>query len=68
MIARDNRQPERTAEATILIRVNRNNHLPEFQGQPYRTILSENTKVDGSVIQVIARDRDIQVGGIVYSS
>ena len=58
---RDNRQPEREANATILIKVNRNNALPEFQGEPYLTILSENKNIDGSVFTVRARDRDIQV-------
>ncbi len=59
--ARDNRSPERTAESTIIVKVNRNKYLPEFQGQPYRAIMSENDKVGGSVFTVRARDRDIQV-------
>ncbi len=67
MRARDNRQPERDANATVLVKVNRNNALPEFQGQPYRTILSENKQIDGSVFTVRARDRDIQVCFIIWS-
>ena len=62
--ARDNRDPERSADTTVVVKVNRNNENPKFQGQPYKTIVSENTRVGGSVIQVIARDRDIQVGHI----
>ena len=61
MIARDNRSPERTAEATITVNVNRNNYLPEFQGQPYFNILSENSPPGTSVFMARARDRDIQV-------
>jgi protocadherin Fat 4 len=63
--ARDNRSPERTVESIILIKVNRNKHLPDFQGQPYRMVLSENAKVSESVMTVRARDNDIQ-GRVQY--
>ena len=65
MRARDNREPVRETNATVLIKVNRNNALPEFQGRPYKTILSENQRIDGSVFTVRARDRDIQVHSII---
>ena len=45
----------------MTIKVNRNLYLPEFQGQPYFVILSENEPVGASVFTAIARDRDIQV-------
>ena len=57
----DNRSPMRMAEAIVIVKVNRNNFLPEFQGQPYRTILSENSNIGFSIFTVRARDRDIQV-------
>ena len=55
--ASDNRNPEKYASATVLIHVNRNNYLPEFQGQPYEIDVTENTPV----FTIVARDRDIQV-------
>ena len=60
--ARDNRDPERSANAPIQVKINRNNRNPDFQGQPYRAIITENTAAGGSVLTVVARDRDIQVG------
>ena len=59
----DNRAPMRIAEAIVIVKVNRNNYLPEFQGMPYKTILSENSNIGFSVFTVRARDRDIQVRG-----
>ena len=61
MQAIDKRAPMRIAEAIVIVKVNRNNFLPEFQGQPYKTILSENANIGFSVFTVRARDRDIQV-------
>ena len=59
--AKDNRSPERYSDSAINVGVTRNDHLPAYQGQPYDTDLSENTKVGGSVFTVIARDQDLQV-------
>ena len=59
--ARDNHAPERTTEVTVLVKVNRNNYLPSFQGQPYNTALSENKGTGNSVLTVVARDQDVQV-------
>lgn len=63
---RDNRSPEREDFTSIVIKVGRNDYLPEFQGQPYRTDVSENLEVDGSVFTVLARDRDPNVSTLGY--
>ena len=54
----DNRSPQRQDVASVVVRVGRNDYLPEFQGQPYTTDVSENLQIDGSVFTVLARDRD----------
>ena len=61
MRARDNHGPEKTTDVTVLIKVNRNNHLPIFQGQPYDVTLSENKGVGQLVYHTVARDKDKQV-------
>lgn len=59
----DDRTPPRSADVPVLVRVSRNDFLPEFQGQPYDVQLSENAPPGESVFTVIARDRDLQVRG-----
>ena len=66
--ANDNRNPERDANSSILVRVNRNNFLPEFQGKPYEIDVTENNEVGDSVFTIVARDRDIQVGVVLHGS
>ena len=65
MRCRDNRNPERTDDAEVEIKVNRNLYMPEFQGTPYKALISETAKIDSSVIELIARDRDRQVCGLI---
>ena len=61
----DNRDPERHADAAVQVRVNRNRENPEFQGQPYVTDLSENQPIGATVFAPVARDKDIQVCGLL---
>ena len=51
----------------MLVKVNRNNYLPAFQGQPYNTALSENKGTGNSVLTVVARDQDVQVRISLYN-
>ena len=56
----DDREPKRHAVTRVIITVMRNEHAPEFQGEPYATELSESEPIGASVFTTVARDRDIQ--------
>lgn len=60
--ARDQRVPEKSATATVTVRILRNNLHPFFERIPYSVAIPETTTVGSFVYSVQARDLDLRVG------
>ncbi|KAL3878042.1 hypothetical protein ACJMK2_035678, partial [Sinanodonta woodiana] len=63
--ARDQSNPEKSAQATVIVDVTRDQFPPVFQNLPYITSTVESTVVATSIFQVTARDPDLR-GQLVY--
>ncbi len=59
--ASDQRSPtEKTSEANIRITISRDEQPPRFTGAPYTTEISENKRVNDTVMTIRASDPDLQ--------
>ncbi|KAM9693635.1 protocadherin Fat 2 [Trichechus inunguis] len=63
---RDNRTPQRVAQAVVRVSVEDvNDNPPEFQHLPYYTIIQDGTEPGDVLFQVSATDQDLGVSGVV---
>ncbi|XP_006893802.1 PREDICTED: protocadherin Fat 2 [Elephantulus edwardii] len=63
---RDNRTPQRVAQALVRVSVEDvNDNPPEFQHLPYYTIIQDGTEPGDVLFQVTATDQDLGVNGAV---
>ncbi|XP_046579032.1 protocadherin Fat 4-like [Haliotis rubra] len=65
--ATDQRIPEQTATALVLISVTRDNSAPFFVGGPYAISVPETREINSTIVAVSARDSDMK-GSIQYEA
>lgn len=58
---RDRATPQRTAQASVIVNVLRDNSPPIFRNTPYATDISENRLATTSIFRVSADDADLRV-------
>ena len=58
---RDRASPQKSAQATVTINVNRDASPPRFRATPYSVSISENRPVFSSIFRVTAEDLDLRV-------
>ena len=58
---RDRASPQKSAQATVTINVNRDASPPRFRAVPYSVSVSENRPVFSSIFKVTAEDLDLRV-------
>ncbi|XP_041363172.1 uncharacterized protein LOC121378881 isoform X2 [Gigantopelta aegis] len=64
--ATDNRIPEKTGTALVLVTINRDRYAPEFLRQPYQKNIYVGDDVGITVIQLSTTDRDLR-GSLMYN-
>ena len=57
----DNGRPVKTGQATVTIKVQRNQFPPTFSNGPYTQTVSENVRNGTGIFTVRATDKDLQV-------
>ena len=58
---RDRASPQKSAQATLTVNVNRDDSPPVFRNTPYSVAISENRDVLSSIFRVTADDADLRV-------
>ncbi|XP_049837416.1 fat-like cadherin-related tumor suppressor homolog isoform X3 [Schistocerca gregaria] len=69
VLAETDSSPPLTALAEVTLKVlDENDHIPEFESNPYKLTLAENVEEGTSILKVVAHDKDIGSNGEVRYS